>query len=138
MKKSIKKALATMMALASLGCIGCVNASAATTTVTLELNQTWTTVGPCTRSGRYSYIAMRNQAVYPRYGGTDNFRYIQGGAVDGNGYNICDTITLDEQSGSASYPSIYEGRLDTTDVTFRFRGNNPNYEAKTEVVYNAM
>jgi len=137
MKKSVKKALVTMMALASLGCMSCVNASAANTTVELDLNQTWTYVGPCTRSGRFSYLSMRNLAVYPRYGGTDNFRYIQGDAVDDNGYKICDTLTLDEQSSIASFPTIYEGYYDADTIYFRFRGNNPNYEAKADVVYSA-
>lgn len=80
MKKSIKKALVTMMALASLGCMGCINASATNATVTLNLNQEWTNTSSCSRSGRYSYLAMRNLAVYPRYGGTiisDIFRAMQ-------------------------------------------------------------
>ncbi len=138
MKKSIKKALVTMMALASLGCMGCINASATNATVTLNLNQEWTNTSSCSRSGRYSYLAMRNLAVYPRYGGTDNFRYIQGDAVDTNNYKICETLTLDEQSREASYPTIYEGSYNVSSVKFRFRGNNPNYEAKADVVYNAM
>ncbi|MBR3917614.1 MAG: hypothetical protein IKJ59_02620 [Clostridia bacterium] len=138
MNKSIKKAVVTVMTLASMGCMCCINAFAANSTVTLEVNQAWTYVGPVSRSGRYDYLAMRNLAVYPRYGGTDNFRYIQAYAIDDYGNVICETITLDERDESASYPYIYELHHNVSSIRFGFRGNNPNYEAKADVVYNGM
>lgn len=138
MKKTFKKAIVGLITIASLSSLFCINASAANTTVTVSANQTWSYLGNKSRSGDYSYIAMRALAVYPTYGGEDNFRYIQGSANNENGYQICNVLTLDEQSSSASYPSIYEGYLNSNYVNFKFRGNSPNYGATASVVYNPM
>lgn len=133
----MKKIIATMMAVATIGCMSCINAFAGNTTVTVSANQTWTDLDPDARTGMYSYLAMRALAVYPTYGGEDNFRYIQGNAKNSYGNQICDILVLDERSNEASYPYIYEGYLNTSLVIFRFRGNSPNYGAKADVVYNA-
>lgn len=138
MKKIFKKFMVSLVAIASLSSLYCINVSAANATVTVGANQTWSYLGNKSRTGKYSYIAMRNLAVYPTYGGEDNFRYIQGSANNENGYQICNVLTLDEQSNEASYPSIYEGYLNSKFINFKFRGNSPNYGATASVVYNPM
>ncbi|MBE6843481.1 MAG: hypothetical protein E7510_11740 [Ruminococcus sp.] len=139
MKKIMKKAIATMMTFAAIGCMSCINAFAATnTTVIVSTDQEWTDLDPVSRTGRFSYVAMRVFGVYPTNGGVDNFRYIQGTVKNESGTQICSVVVLDERSSEASYPSIIEGHLGSSEVTFRFRGNSPNYGARANVFYNAM
>ncbi len=138
MKNFFIKAIVTLMTLASIATMGCVHAYAKTTTVTVDVDQIWTDLDSISRSGKYSYLVMRNIAVYPSSGVEDNFRYIQGNAKNSSGTQICNIVKLDEQSTKATEVPIYEGYLNTSSVIFRFRGNSPNYGAHAEVVYNAM
>ena len=68
-------------------------------------------------------------------GGTDNLRYIQAGITDRSGVQMSDAVRLDERATTSSKIKIYEGKFNITSIMFRFRGNDPNIEAKTSVTY---
>lgn len=48
---------------------------------------------------------------------------------------MSDAVRLDERATTSSKIKIYEGKLNITSIMFRFRGNDPNIEAKTSVTY---
>jgi len=131
MRKKLGVLLSTFML---LGLMASSSAFAATSTVYLPLKQGWNYC-QSTRSGNYSYGSAKCNSVYPTNGGTDNLRYIQAGITDRSGVQMSDAVRLDERATTSSKIKIYEGKLNITSIMFRFRGNDPNIEAKTSVTY---
>lgn len=111
-------------------------ASSRMETIELKVNQVWNVRDYVTRSKQYSKVSAICYGVYPVNGGEDNYRYIQVVARNTSGNNITEEYTLDEKEDSATFMEIKDGKLNVSKVVFAFRGNNPNYSAKAEVLYN--
>ena len=90
-----------------------------------------------TRSGNYSTVTSRVYAVYPPGGGTDNFSRIQVRVTNRSGVVISEGsyYTLNENNADFTSLSLKEGYLATTNITFQFRGNDPNYSAYADTYY---
>ena len=103
--------------------------------VRVNINQMWTARPEISRSTNYSYVTARAYAVYPTDGSEDDFENVQVVVRDGN-VIISNVYVLNEEVGNENI-DIHEGHLAVSEVTFAFRGNDPDYAAYADVYYDA-
>lgn len=133
MKKNLTKAIAAFTMALSLFSVTNVSASDYVRQVVyVGTNQTWSGSYNINRSGKWSNCLARCYSVYPANGGTDNFRYVQTAIFDGS-TQISNTEVLDEQATISTQVFIYNGYINLSTVSFKYRGNNPNYDANCDV-----
>lgn len=111
-----------------------INTYAARSTVYLPKNQKWSKTYATTRTGKVGYVTVNCYAVYPPNGGTDNFEKVQFVVRNSKDQNIMSIQTVSEKWGKQTF-YIKEGYYDATKIKFYFRGNNPKYEAETDIYY---
>ena len=105
-------------------------------TITLLKNQVWNVRPVVERSGKYYNTNVCCIAVYPRFGGEDNYTRIKVAIRDTDWNVISEEKTLYEDGGNYVL-NIKNGELDHLEIRFAFCGNNPNLEAKADVSYDA-
>jgi hypothetical protein len=100
----------------------------------LPKKQAWVSTQKVTRSKNYSFGYAACYSVYPLEGGKDKFTKVQVRMKAGS-TAISKTYTLSESATNFTRIKIKEGYLSKTKVVFDFRGNHPDYSARTDVEY---
>lgn len=133
MKKNLTKAIVAFTMALSLLSITSVSASDYVRQIVyVGTSQTWSDSYNINRSGKWSNCLARCYSVYPANGGNDNFRYVQTAIFSGS-TQISNTEVLDEQATLSTQVFIYNGYMNLSTVSFKYRGNNPNYDANCDV-----
>ncbi len=133
MKVKIRKRVLALVLAALFLSGSTASASSFDTTVYVGTNQNWSYSQWVTRTKKWSNCLARCYAVYPPNGGVDNFRYVQTAIFNSVGTQISNTHVLDEQATSSTPVFIYNGYLNLDTVYFKYRGNNPDYDAYCHV-----
>ena len=137
MKKKIFSILSTTLVLFMLLSTNVFMAASKTETITLLDEQVWNVRPVIKRSGAYYDTYVKCNAVYPRYGGLDTFSKIKVCIRDTSYFNtISDEKTIYEGAGNYVL-TLKNGELNNKEIRFAFCGNNPAYEAKADVYYDA-
>lgn len=129
-----KKGITTIIVVMAMFCMMSMSALAATTLhISLGSDGRWTIPYPVKRTGNYSCVYIKCDAVYPAYG-PDSLTAIQVCLVNSSGTPIMGNqyVTLTEGAGYTSF-SLQEGYLGDT-VYLQFRANSSS-EAEAYVSY---
>lgn len=128
MMKKIRVYLATILVLSFI--VG-TNVSAAT--ISVGLNQQWSSGFTIYRTKSYSYIYSKCESVYPT-SGVDNFTKIQVNLKNSNDTIIGEKTVVLTEGEDYSKVTIKDGYLNLSSVLAVYRGNDPAYSAHA-VVY---
>ena len=137
-KKMLGKIGACLLVAATIGTSLNVNASVTSVTKLHLLQGQVITARAATRTGKYSYIRVRCDSVYPDTGGKDTYTKMQVGVKGVTGSPTMSGYTTIKEGNDFYNISLYDGTLDNYTIAIYFRGNDPDKSAYADVSYDPM